>query len=117
MPRRFPTAACPNVARWDFNLALSIQREKSARVAYPRWDTSPVIPTMLLGGLVIGRWWAIPLGGIVWAAIVALAASTSLTEVSLAAALGAANVAIGVLIRWAVAWLTGRALSAVRPPA
>jgi hypothetical protein len=62
-----------------------------------------VIPTMLLVGLVIGRWWAVPLGGVAWAALVA--ASIAPGDVPLAAALGAANVAVGVLARWAVVWL------------
>jgi hypothetical protein len=59
---------------------------------------------MLLVGLAIGRWWAIPLGGVAWAALV-VAVSMAPGDVPLAAALGAANVAIGVLVRWAVMWL------------
>ncbi len=59
-----------------------------------------VIPTMLLVGLVLGRWWAIPLGGVVWAVLVALAVSIVPGDVLIAAALGAANVAVGVLVRW-----------------
>jgi hypothetical protein len=58
---------------------------------------------MLLVGLAVGRWWAVPLGGVAWAAVVALAVSPD--DVLLAAALGAANVAIGVLVRWAVVWI------------
>lgn len=57
---------------------------------------------MLLVGLVLGRWWAIPLGGVAWAVLVVLAVSIAPADVPLAAALGAANVAVGVLVRWAV---------------
>jgi hypothetical protein len=61
-----------------------------------------VIPTMLLVGLVIGRWWVIPLGGVAWAVLVVLAVSIAPGDVPLAAALGAANVALGVVLRWVV---------------
>jgi hypothetical protein len=57
---------------------------------------------MLLAGLVIGRWWTIPLGGVAWAVLVLLAVPITPGDVPLAAALGAANVAVGVLIRWLV---------------
>jgi hypothetical protein len=57
---------------------------------------------MLLVGLAVGRWWAIPLGGVAWAAVVALAVSIAPSDVPLAAALGAANVAVGVLVHWSV---------------
>jgi hypothetical protein len=60
---------------------------------------------MLLVGLAIGRWWAIPLGGVAWAALVVVAVSIAPGDVPLAAALGAANVAVGVLVRWTVVWL------------
>jgi hypothetical protein len=61
---------------------------------------------MLLVGLALGRWWAIPLGGVVWAVMVVAAVPLGPGDVPLAAALGAANVAVGVLLRWAVVWLT-----------
>jgi hypothetical protein len=64
-----------------------------------------VIPTMLVAGLVLGRWWAIPLGGVAWAVLIVLAVSIAPVDVLLAAALGAANVAVGVLVRWAVEWI------------
>lgn len=73
-----------------------------------------VIPTMLLVGLVVGRWWAIPLGGVAWALLVAFAASLASGDIPLAAALGAVNVAVGVLARWAAVWTARRAVRLVR---
>lgn len=64
-----------------------------------------MIPTMLLVGLVVGRWWAMPLGGVCWAMLVVLAVSIAPSDVPLVAALGAANAAVGVLVRWAVVWV------------
>lgn len=57
---------------------------------------------MLVVGFLVGRWRAIPLCGVAWAVLVALAVSTAPTDVPLAAALGAANAAVGVLVRLAV---------------
>jgi hypothetical protein len=62
-----------------------------------------VIPTMLLLGLVVGRRWAIPLGAVGWAVTVLMAGTIGVADVPVAAALGAANVAVGVLVRWAIA--------------
>ncbi len=58
---------------------------------------------MLLVGLVIGRWWAIPLGAVGWAATVLIAGTIGVDEIPAAAVFGAANVAVGVLVRWVVA--------------
>ena len=54
---------------------------------------------MLLAGLVIGRWWLIPVSGMVWALLVALTVSITPGDLLFAAALGAANFAVGVSIR------------------
>lgn len=69
---------------------------------------------MLLVGLAIGRWWAIPLGGVMWAVLVVLAVSITPADVPLAAALGAANAAVGVLVRWAVVWIARLAVRVSR---
>jgi hypothetical protein len=60
---------------------------------------------MLLVGLAIGRWWAIPVGAVAWTVVVVLSVSIAPGELPAAAALGAANVAVGVLVRWTVARL------------
>ncbi len=51
---------------------------------------------MILAGLVVGRWWAIPLGGIAWAALVLPLCDWDCLPS--AALLGAANTAAGVAI-------------------
>jgi hypothetical protein len=57
---------------------------------------------MLLFGLAIGRWWAIPLGTLGWTIVLLVAVPTGLSDLPLAAALGAANTAIGVGTRLAI---------------
>ena len=54
---------------------------------------------MLLFGLAIGRWWAIPLGAVGWMILVLVAVPISLDNLPLAAA----NTAIGVGARLATA--------------
>ncbi len=54
---------------------------------------------MLLFGFAIGRWWAIPLGALGWTVLLVAAIPIDLGNLPLAAALGAANTAIGVLTR------------------
>jgi hypothetical protein len=61
---------------------------------------------MVLVGLVVGRWWAVPLGGLAWAVLVLLAVHMPIGDVPVAAALGAANVAVGVVARQAAARIT-----------
>jgi hypothetical protein len=63
---------------------------------------------MLLVGLVVGRRWAIPLGAVGWVVTVVMAGTIGVADIPLAAALGAANVAVGVLARWAIEWMLGR---------
>jgi hypothetical protein len=63
-----------------------------------------MIPTMILFGLVLGRWWraALVAGTIVWPAIaLADGAINSVGEVFSAAGLGVANAAVGVLLHQA----------------
>jgi hypothetical protein len=54
---------------------------------------------MLLFGLLIGRWWADPLGAVGWTILVLVAVPISLGDLPLAAALGAANTTVGVSAR------------------
>lgn len=63
---------------------------------------------MLLVGLVIGRKRAIAVGGLAWAALVAISVPVPASDVPFAAALGAANVAAGVFARWVVVWAIRR---------
>ncbi len=57
---------------------------------------------MLLFGLAIGRWWAIPIGALGWTILLLVGVPTGLTDLPVAAALGAANTAIGVGTRLAL---------------
>lgn len=57
---------------------------------------------MLLFGFVMGRWWAIPFGALVWTVLVLGAVPIGVGGLPLAAALGAANAAIGVIVRLGV---------------
>ena len=64
-----------------------------------------MIPTLLLVGLVLGRWWriVIPAAAVGWALLlIATGVDSGLEFAAGAAALGAANVAVGVLVYQAV---------------
>ena len=64
-----------------------------------------MIPTMILFGLILGRWWRVALiaAAVAWPALL-LAGGTisSVAEVVRAAALGFANAAAGVLVHQSV---------------
>ncbi len=60
-----------------------------------------VIPTTLLVGLVFGRWWrvTIPVGTLAWVVLlIATGAGSGISFALGAAAFGAANVIVGVLV-------------------
>jgi hypothetical protein len=57
---------------------------------------------MIVAGLVAGRLWAIPLGGIAWAGLVAVAGDCGWDCLPLATLLGAANTAVGVALHQVV---------------
>lgn len=72
-----------------------------------------MIPTMILFGLVFGRWWklAIAAGALVWTVVILTVADTSVGNggvLGTAAALGAANAAVGVAAHQAGLWLVRR---------
>ena len=60
-----------------------------------------MIPTLLLVGLVLGRWWrvVIPAAAIGWAVLLmVLGVDSGFSFVAAAALLGAINVAVGVVV-------------------
>ena len=57
---------------------------------------------MILAGLVAGRLWAIPLGGVAWAALVVIGGDCGWDCLPLAVLLGAANTAVGVAVHLAI---------------
>jgi hypothetical protein len=66
-----------------------------------------VIPTAFVAGLVIGRWWGVPLVAAAWTALVAATTDCDLACALGAAALAAANAGVGVLLRYAARWALG----------
>lgn len=64
-----------------------------------------MIPTMWFVGLAVGRWWAVPVGAVLWTLVVVIAVQLTLSDLPLVAALGAANAGVGVLLRTGVAWI------------
>ena len=59
-----------------------------------------MIPTLLLAGLIVGRWWFVFVAGVVWAALVHVDA--------VAFGVGAANAAVGVAVHRAAVVLVRR---------
>jgi hypothetical protein len=74
-----------------------------------------VIPTLWLVGLAIGRWWAIPVGAVAWTVLLVVSVSIAPSELPAAAALGAVNVALGVVLRRTVGRLVRGAARHARP--
>jgi hypothetical protein len=58
-----------------------------------------VIPTMLLIGLLVGRWAAVPLGGLGWVGVLLVAGTIGWNSVIAAVVVAAANAALGVIAR------------------
>lgn len=71
-------------------------------------ENESVIPTMLLVGLVVGRFWAIPLGAVAWGVLLVATGVAGIGDVPFGLLLGAANVAVGVLAHRLIAWPLGR---------
>ena len=67
-----------------------------------------MIPTLLLAGLVVGRWWFVLVAGAVWAVVIDVEVSPF--------ALGAANTAVGVAAHRAAALLVRRLRRFLRDP-
>jgi hypothetical protein len=79
-----------------------------------------MIPVLILGGLVVGRWWAVLVAAVVWPAILAAKRIGSSVPFFLgAAALGGANAAAGVAVHRVVFKLVriGRSTPRSKPTA
>jgi hypothetical protein len=73
-----------------------------------------VIPTLILVGLVFGRWWrfVVPLAALGWPVLlIATGVDNGLDFLLVAAALAVANVLVGVLV-FRLLWLFVRGLTA-----
>ncbi len=68
-----------------------------------------MIPTLILAGLVIGRWWALPAAAVLWPAVLVWGGVMGFQAGLLAAAgLAVINTLAGVLVHKAVVWTTRR---------
>ena len=82
----------------------------------PEKEIRTVIPTMIVFGLVVGRWWKSALigGAVLWPVIltfVGMASHADVLDVAVllsAAGLGAANTAVGVAVHQSILWLIRR---------
>ena len=77
-----------------------------------------MIPTLILVGLVFGRWWriVIPLAAIGWAVLLIVTGADSGFVFALgAAAIAMPNVALGVLVHRALWQLVRRVATATQP--
>ena len=71
-----------------------------------------MIPTMILFGIILGRWWAstVVFGAIFWPVILLASDAMGVDPGLLATAgLGAANAAVGVLVHQVILWIIRRA--------
>lgn len=59
-----------------------------------------MIPTCILLGLAIGRWWAVPLSALAWCTLLLTTGTLDPGALPLAAAFAAGNAAVGVAPRW-----------------
>ncbi len=75
-----------------------------------------MIPTMILFGFLLGRWWksAIVAGAVLWPVGLVLAVNIGGIGVLSAAALGAVNTAVGVAVHQAILGLV-RSIRRYRP--
>jgi hypothetical protein len=67
-----------------------------------------VIPTLLVVGLLLGRWWLVPIAAIAWVVLLALTNDLGVGEAPAAAVLATANAAVGVALHKLVALPLGR---------
>jgi hypothetical protein len=65
-----------------------------------------VIPTLLLAGLIVGRWWAAAVAAVVWPIVLALTLpdGRELDVVVVGALLAVANTLVGVAVHKAILW-------------
>ena len=75
-----------------------------------------MIPTMIVFGLVFGRWWklAIAVGAVLWPTILVFTGVIGVADVLGAAALGALNTAVGIAVHQVALWLV-RSIRRDRP--
>jgi len=76
-----------------------------------------MIPTLLLPGLILGRWWLVPVAAIGWPALLLLdGIGQGWGFAAGAGALAAANVAVAVALHRGAAYVIRRLVRFVRDP-
>jgi hypothetical protein len=76
-----------------------------------------MIPTMMLFGLVLGRWWkvTVPLAAVTWPLLLVMSdVDLDRSDIETAAILGVANAAVGAALYLAVAALVGVVVRSLR---
>jgi len=63
-----------------------------------------MIPTVLIAGLAVGRWWLLPVAGLAWAVLLLATGVIGLVDIPAAAGFALANAAVGVAVHKTVAW-------------
>ena len=61
-----------------------------------------MIPTVLIAGLAVGRWWLLPIAGLAWVVLLLATGVIGLVEIPAAASLAVANAAVGVAVHKAL---------------
>ena len=71
-----------------------------------RADTEGVIPTLILAGLIVGRWWMAAVAAVVWPIVLAVTVTDGdrLATLFAGALLAIANTLVGVAVHKAVVW-------------
>lgn len=76
-----------------------------------------MIPTMILFGLVLGRWWkvTVPLAAVTWPLLLVMSdVDLDRSEMAAAAILGVANAAVGAVVCLAAASVVGIVVRSLR---
>jgi hypothetical protein len=68
-----------------------------------------MIPTVLVGGALVGRWWFVPLAGLGWAALLLSGETIAWNGVPGAFTFAVINATVGLLLQRGVALLWHRA--------
>lgn len=93
-------------ASWASTTARATRRSGAAwdsgEPDRPLLHTRAVIPTAFIAGLLVGRWWIVPVAAVAWSAFVAATGDCQGACVLGAGALAAVNAALAVAIRIAV---------------
>jgi hypothetical protein len=63
-----------------------------------------MIPTILVVGLAVGRWWLLPVTAVAWVVLLLATGVIGLADIPAAAGVALANAAVGVAVHKTVVW-------------